>query len=140
MPAAFAPVSVVEDQRRLMMTGMASVLICNNHAVWVELIPENGIGHNIRTVAFLEKFGRDIVDRLSTLTLFRQSQCKPRKERTIGLDLQARRLFPPRNMRMSTEHQKYSTTSQSEANHIYAASHGMEIVLHMRTMGLADSR
>jgi DNA invertase Pin-like site-specific DNA recombinase len=31
-------------------------------------------------------------------------------------------------VRMSTEHQKYSTTNQSESNHIYAASRGMEIV------------
>jgi len=31
-------------------------------------------------------------------------------------------------VRMSTDHQKYSTKNQSEANHVYAASHGMEIV------------
>jgi len=31
-------------------------------------------------------------------------------------------------VRMSTDHQKYSTANQSEANHAYAASRGMEIV------------
>jgi DNA invertase Pin-like site-specific DNA recombinase len=29
---------------------------------------------------------------------------------------------------MSTDHQKYSIASQSAANHVYAANHGMEIV------------
>jgi DNA invertase Pin-like site-specific DNA recombinase len=31
-------------------------------------------------------------------------------------------------VRMSTDHQKYSTANQSEANHVYAADHGMEII------------
>ena len=40
-------------------------------------------------------------------------------------------------VRMSTEHQKYSTANQSDANHLYAATRGMEIVRTYADEGLS---
>lgn len=40
-------------------------------------------------------------------------------------------------VRMSTEHQKYSTANQSEANHLYAATCGMEIVCTYADEGIS---
>ncbi|WP_404944145.1 recombinase family protein [Pseudomonas syringae] len=38
-------------------------------------------------------------------------------------------------VRMSTDHQRYSTENQSAAIHAYATSHGMEIVKTYRDEG-----
>jgi DNA invertase Pin-like site-specific DNA recombinase len=52
----------------------------------------------------------------------------PQREAEMAMEVTGASLRAAQYVRMSTDHQKYSTVNQSAANHAYAAMRGMEIV------------